>query len=322
MGKNYREGNVKGTTLQTGHYCYTRYFFHTIGKMKIKDVKQIDIVTIYKGMKENGLKYATIKNANSLLRAILNAAVDNGIIQANPVNGIVLKDTGEQKEQRVLTEKDEKIFLDFVQKDVRYRNFVPLFIVGFGTGMRIGEMLGLTWNDIDFESEIIHIKKTLSLLTKHADGNKLFFSINTPKTKSSTRDIPMTARVKAALEEQRKNHTPSNVIIDGYSDFVFTTKTGNVFNFRNIGCTLNKIVQRMNKEESERASREKREAQFFEKFHPHSMRHTFATRCYEKGISEKVVQKILGHSKVDITLNRYTHTTDDTVREDIRKLEE
>ena len=77
----------------------------------------------------------------------------------------------------------------------------------------------------------------------------------------------------------------------------------------------------MNKEETELAKAEGREAIIFDYFTPHCMRHTFATRCYEKGVREKVIQKILGHSKLDMTLNIYTHTTEEMIEEDIRKLE-
>ena len=77
----------------------------------------------------------------------------------------------------------------------------------------------------------------------------------------------------------------------------------------------------MNREENEAAEAEGREPIVFEDFTPHCMRHTFATRCYEKGVKEKVVQKILGHSKLDMTLNVYTHTTDEMIEEDLQKIE-
>ena len=80
-------------------------------------------------------------------------------------------------------------------------------------------------------------------------------------------------------------------------------------------------AQRKAEEERKQAESDEREPVVFEYFTPHCMRHTFATRCYERGVREKVVQKILGHSKLDMTLNVYTHTTDEMVGEDIKKLE-
>lgn len=86
--------------------------------------------------------------------------------------------------------------------------------------------------------------------------------------------------------------------------------------------TLKRIARGINQEEEKKAREEEREPIYFEPFSPHCMRHTFATRCYEKGVKEKVVQKILGHRKLDMTLNVYTHVTDDMILSDIQKLKD
>ena len=132
----------------------------------------------------------------------------------------------------------------------------------------------------------------------------------------------MLGSVKEALIEQKKKRSKlNNVTIDGYSDFVFSTCTGNPYFQDNIRKVIKSTIDRMNEEERKQAESDEREPVVFEYFTPHCMRHTFATRCYERGVREKVVQKILGHSKLDMTLNVYTHTTDEMVGEDIKKLE-
>ena len=321
--KVYRVGNVKESTLNTNHWQYMTYFSNTVGRMKIKEIRQIDITNILNQLSREGQKYNSLTHYVVLLSLIFKDAINNGLIDKNPAKGALKVRKEAASEKRILTEQEEERFLTFVENDSLHKNYVPLFIVGFGTGMRIGELLSLTWKDVDFQKEVIHVNKTLVRLSDYVkQGGKTRFTITTPKTGKSTRDVPMLGKVKEALLVQQKNRKKSNKLsIDGCKDFVFISKTGNVFDPGNIRLTIKRIINKMNKEETELAKAEGREAIIFDYFTPHCMRHTFATRCYEKGVREKVIQKILGHSKLDMTLNIYTHTTEEMIEEDIRKLE-
>lgn len=320
--KAYRVGNVKETTLNKGHYIYMKYFFKTIGQMKIKNIRQIDITNILNTMNKNGQSYSSLVKCTGILSLMFNDAASNGLVDSNPAKGALKVRKQDAKEKRILSEQEEQRFIDFVKNDRYYKKYAPLFITGFGTGMRIGEILSLTWKDIDFKNNSISVNKTLSELNDYVkQGGKTRFIVTEPKTKSSIRNVPMLEKVKEALLEQKKNKGKQNTVsIDGYEDFVFTTKTGNVFYPRFIRLTIKRIIIKMNRKE--KAEAEGREPAVFEYFSPHCMRHTFATRCYEKGMREKVIQKILGHSKIDMTLNVYTHTTDEMIEEDLKKMEE
>ncbi len=301
--KVYRVGNVKESTLNTNHWQYVTYFSDTVGRMKIKDIRQIDITNILNQLSREGQKYNSLTHYVVLLSLIFKDAINNGLIDKNPVKGALKVRKEAAREKRILTEQEEERFLKFVENDSLHKNYAPLFIVGFGTGMRIGELLSLTWKDIDFQKEVIHVNKTLVYLKDYVkQGGKPRFTITTPKTEKSIRDVP-------------------KLSIDGYKDFVFISKTGNVFDPGNIRLTIKRIINKMNQKETELAEAEGREPVIFDYFTPHCMRHTFATRCYEKGVREKVIQKILGHSKLDMTLNIYTHTTEEMIEEDIKKLE-
>ena len=321
--KVYRVGNVKESTLNTNHWQYVTYFSDTVGRMKIKEIRQIDITNILNQLSREGQKYNSLTHYVVLLSLIFKDAINNGLIDKNPVKGALKVRKEAAREKRILTEQEEERFLTFVENDSLHKNYVPLFIVGFGTGMRIGELLSLTWKDVDFQKEVIHVNKTLVYLSDYVkQGGKMRFTITTPKTEKSTRDVPMLGKVKEALLVQQKNRKKSNKLsIDGYKDFVFISKTGNVFDPGNIRLTIKRIINKMNQKETELAEAEGREPVIFDYFTPHCMRHTFATRCYEKGVREKVIQKILGHSKLDMTLNIYTHTTEEMIEEDIKKLE-
>lgn len=322
--KVYRIGNVKESTLNSNHQHYMKHFSDTIGKMKIKDIRQVHITEILNNLNKNGQAYNSLTRYNEILILMFNAAMDNELVDSNPARGALKVRKQEAKERRILTEQEEERFIEFVKNDSHYKSYAPLFIVGFGTGMRIGEILSLTWKDIDFKNGSIHVDKTLCKLSDYVkQGGKTYFTITAPKTGNSVRDVPMLEKVREALLEQRKNRDKLNTIcIDGHKDFVFTGRTGNVFYAENIRTVIRRIADRLNKEEKEAAVREGREPVIFERFSPHCMRHTFATRCYEKGVKEKVIQKILGHSKIDMTLNVYTHTTDKMIEEDLRKLED
>lgn len=318
--KSYRICNVRENTLQINHQQYMHYFSDTIGKMKVNSIKQIHIVNSLNELHKGGLKQSSLVKGNSLLILIFDAAVKNGIAEDNPARGALKIPKERPKEKRVLTENEEEKFLEYISNNGFYKRYVPFFIVGFGTGMRLGEILALTWNDINFEKSTIHIDKTLVRVQDHVNNGGMKIFINEPKTYTSIRDIPMLPKVKEALQYQREHQIKCKVSISGYTDFVFVSKTGNVFSAANIFQTIKNIVARINKENKEKAGSE--DYVYFETFSPHCMRHTFTTRCYEKGVHEKVIQKILGHSKLDMTLNVYTHTTDEMIEEDMRKLED
>lgn len=319
--KIYRIGNIKETTLHREHCQYMKMLSRTLGKMKITSIRQIDVTDVFNKLHED-YAYSTLFRLITLLIQIFKAAIDNGIIEKNPAKGALKVKKEKPKERRVLTEQEEERFLNYIGEHSYFKKYLPLFTVGFGTGMRIGEILSLTWEDIDFEKNVIHVNKTLSRIDEKIKSDDQTGSIITsPKTENSIRDIPMIGKVRNELIKQREIQPKCKVTIDGYTDFVFTSKNGNAFYAVNIRQTILNIINHMNESEIEAAKKEGREPVLFERFSPHCMRHTFTTRCYEKGVREKVMQKILGHSKLDMTLNVYTHTTDKMIEDDMHKID-
>lgn len=320
--KVYRVGNVKESTLQNNHQHYMLHFSDTLGKMKLKNIKQIHIVNVLNEWHKKGNKYYSLSHYNQILISLFEAAIQNGLLESNPAKGALQVPKNKPKERRILTEQEEERFFHYIKNHPSYKRYIPLFTVGFGTGMRIGEILALTWQDIDLDKNVIHVNKTLLYLYDYVNTGKMKFIINSPKTETSIRDIPLLPNVKEALLKQKEIQSNCNVKINGYTNFVFTTRTGNVMSDYSFRDTLKRIARGINQEEEKKAREEEREPIYFEPFSPHCMRHTFATRCYEKGVKEKVVQKILGHRKLDMTLNVYTHVTDDMILSDIQKLKD
>ena len=193
----------------------------------------------------------------------------------------------------------KKILVDMLEKAI-------------DTGMRIGELMGLQWSDVDFEKKVVHVRRSLCYFRK--DG-KYVFEWHDTKTHNSKRTIPLTTRAMEALKKQRvrgqeillKNAQTAQ---DEYKNLVFVT--------RNNRPTQQFIVQECMDVTTRRIQKEHPE---FERFSPHCFRHTFATRAIENGMQPKSVQKLLGHGSLQLTMDLYCHVTDDTLFDEMRKME-
>jgi integrase len=202
-----------------------------------------------------------------------------------------------------------------------------IFVVALYTGMRIGEIFGLTWDDVDFKNNQIRINKTLVCIQK-SKGEKCTFVLQTPKTNSSIRTIPMVSKVAKVLKmhkwqqstlrmETRNLFRPKA----GFENLVFVSESGSPMYETFVNRHLKRIVAKINENENESAAKENRKPVIFEPISPHTLRHSFATRAFEKGMKPKTVQEILGHSSLNMTMDLYTHVTESTKAEEMAVFE-
>ena len=193
-----------------------------------------------------------------------------------------------------------------------YEHWYPVFAVMIGTGLRVGEVTGLRWCDIDMESGMIDVNHTLVYYDHRTEGSKsgCYFNVNTTKTPASMRQVPMLGFVKEAFEQEKQKQEDlglhCEVTIDGYTDFIFINRFGQAQH----QATLNKAIRRI--------IRDCNDEQFLHSDEPdvllphfscHSLRHTFTTRMCEAGVNIKVIQDALGHSDISTTLNIYADVT-------------
>lgn len=315
---------VKPSTMSNYIAMYNKHIRNTLGNLKIKDIKYSRIAMVYKSLLANGLKLGSVKGINGLLHSIIDLAVKDNLIDRNPCEGAldeVKKFAKPTEKKQALTIKEQSIFFEYI-KSSKYRGWLPLFTVLFGTGCRIGEVLGLTWNDIDFKNNLISINHTLQYI--RIPNEKYKISISTPKTKTSVRLIPMLDEVKEALltiREFQLNSPLNTLKVDGYTGFIFTSKNGNLYYTNNINNAIGNIIRSYNKRETKIAKSEHREPELLPRFSCHIARHSFATRLFENDTNIKTISELLGHSNISTTMNIYTDVSIDKKQEAIKEIQ-
>ena len=258
---------------------------------------------------------------SNIINAMFKYAIHNRLIIHNPCNGVSLPKT-QTKEKRVLSVEEQKE----ITEHAKGRIYENLIAVSLGTGLRMGEALALTWKDVDFAKREISITKTL-VSVKDKESGKNVFKFQTPKTKNSTRIVPMQESVFKALKAQKVKLMEMQLQssdwkrLEGFEDLIFVTATGKpVFRGSYVAC-LTWIENSINKSRQEYAKKHKLPYEPIPHFYPHAFRHTFATRCFEAGIEAKVVPGYLGHYSIAITLDLYTHVSDDKAHTEMEKLQ-
>ena len=307
--------NLKHNTFSNYCYMYDQFVADNIGMLPVTKLKRSDIKAFYNMLADTrGLKIATIDNIHTVIHQILQLAVEDNYIRRNISDNLLkeLKSSHhyEDSHRRALTLPEQELFMEFLSKEnSQYYHWLPIFTVMLGTGMRVGEITGLRWNDIDLKSGIIDVNHTL-VYYKHRDENGCYFDIHSPKTKAGVRQIPMTEEVKNAFLLEKKMQElagiQSKVTIDGYHNFIFVNRFGNVQNQGTLNRALRRIIRDCN---DKQLLKEKNNPVLLPNFSCHSLRHTFTTRLVEAGVDIKVIQNLCGHSRSDVTLDIYTTVT-------------
>ena len=248
------------------------------------------------------------KNTKKILVDMLEKAIDSDLLTKNvakQLNTVISKE--DKRERRVLTVSETELFLGEAQSSYYYN----LFVLALETGMRIGELCGLQWQDIDFEKKVLYVRHTLCYFRK--DG-KYIFEMHDAKTKNGRRTIPLTTKALAALRRQRIQK--QKILFKGieteeqYRDLVFVTKNNRPTQQFIVQEAICAVVNRICKVHLD-----------YELFSPHCLRHTFATRAIENGMQPKTLQKILGHGSLQMTMDLYCHVTEDTLFTEMMKME-
>ena len=304
------KSDLRETTRAMYQGIYERHIQGVIGQCPVGSIRYSQIKSLYLSLiREKGLSPASLVPINAVLHSMFELAVRDGLVRTNPANGILGELKRHSKTERTmksLTPEQQERFLDFVMAEKSCKKWHSMLTVLFGTGLRVGELCGLTWSDIDFKRNVIHICRSLGFGKRL--GSTCDYFINPPKTEASRREIPMIQSVRDALRQEyaaclRTGFCPAEV--DGISGFVFWTRNGNPCRKGNVDYALSRMATLYNQNETERACAERREPVTVPLFSAHDIRHTVASRLVGVEPNVKAVQEILGHANARTTLDIY-----------------
>jgi len=284
---------VRPNTVRNYTERYHRNIQNVIGKKLLTEVKPIHCQTIFSNMADEGYRTTTIYQTRIALYNMLEFAKENEVILSNPCKKSVKSDMGKPSQKKeALTIEVQRKFLEQA-KGQSYENQYRFILQ---TGLRTGELVGLKWEDIDFENKTLKIQRSMEY--RHCVG---VWRIGEPKSKSGYRTIPLTDEAIRILKAQDEKNKRIKVIPEEWSEFVFLCRKGQPVKNSTYDTALFKICEKAG----------------INKFSMHVLRHTFATRCIEGGMMPKTLQKILGHSNIGITMNLYVHITEEEKQKEI-----
>ncbi|MDO9490791.1 site-specific integrase [Acetobacterium sp.] len=291
--------HINGKKEGTVHNYYVCYDNHIKGspveKIRLKDLSALDLQDYYQSIIDTkGIN--VVKSIHKMVCPCLRYAFANQKILMDFTRAIKLpapKEKDEDEVSRVLTRDEQEKFI----KAIKGATYEVLFLTALNTGLRIGELLALTWDDLSFESKEISVSKQMTY-TKDRTTKRYTNKITAPKTKAGTRVIPVPEFLIPRLKELRVKELEKKMRLQNKCadlNLVFSAKLGGYLAFSSVRTSLDTIIKE-NK---------------IEHFKIHSLRHTYATRLFELGEQPKTVQALLGHSDIAMTMNVYTHVLKD-----------
>ena len=293
--QTYMISSLKQSTYAS-YQTYARVHFKpALGEVPLKSLSTRILQQFYNyKFEEEGLSPKSIRNMNLYLHKALSQALQEGLIDSNPASGVTLP-RARRPQVEILT-RDDQAKLVRATYHHRYGVFVRLVLM---TGLRMGELLGLRWEDIDFHSNMLHIQRTLNRLQKRDlpdtfSGNRTEIVIQEPKTENSIRTIPLLPQlIKDLMTWRSLQEIDRAAAGEQYQDtgMIVTNPMGGYIEPRTFKKYYDQIL----------------EIARLRHFTFHTLRHTMASMLYFNGVDSVSISKRLGHAQVSTTANIYAH---------------
>ena len=294
--KEYKKNRIKeGTYVNYQHY-YNSTIKDRFGDKRLSDIRGEHIQKLYNDLLKEGYALSSIKIVSAVLNGCFEQAYRNGIIERNPVKLADLPRQTERKERQAMTKEQQTLFMKYAEGSYLY-NFYAVLL---RTGLRNGEARGLKYSDIDKKQGVLHVQRTLKYIER-----KGYFE-DTPKTKTSKRDIPLTDDIIKLLDTQLHYW---NFEVEVIGRYLFCNEYGKPLSRERVQAEIDRIIAKIHKDGYE-----------FPYITPHIFRHTFATRAIEAGMPPQVLKTILGHSSLAMTMDLYSHVMPDVKTEEMNKI--
>lgn len=299
----HQKRNLKKQTKVAYEQILSNIRKHKIANRKVKDIKTSDAKEFYISLHDSGLSRGTISNYRNLLRPAFAMAVEDELIRKNPFETNLSFIQNDAVTKIALTETQEKLFLKFIEGHKTLKKYYDIDVILFETGLRVGEMVGITTDCIDLKNRTLKIKQQICM-GFHGDP-----FISDTKTKSGEREIYISDKAYRSFVNllQRRKSFPEK-IIDGRGKFLLLSDT-------NCGIIPASTIRYHLKTASAKI---KKIHPDFPEVTPHICRHTFCTKMIDKGIDPKTLQYLMGHANVSITLDRYTHKSNEKALETMK----
>ena len=276
-----RIGKVKRSTYSGYRYCVDRYILPMLGEIPLEELKETDIRAFIMKLQKQGLAETTIHSILIALKSVLRFGVQCDLLRENLVSCCSVN--CHKSEARILTIGESADMKSYLLK--KNSIFALSILLCRGTGIRVGELCGLKWGDIDFASNSIKIRRTVSRIPNphFSEGQpRTILYIRTPKSHASAREVPIPGYLREALQAFK-----------GREELYVLTGRETCTEPRNIQKKFKTVLRNCGMQEC----------------NFHAMRHGFATACLESGMDCKTVSSILGHSSTHVTMDFYMHTT-------------
>ena len=304
----YMKNSLKQSTYTSYKGYIEKHIATAFPYLKLKDLSSKLLQDFYNyKLTQEGLSPKTIANLHRCLHKAMKQAVLEHYIDFNPCDAVNLP-RNEKPQIEILT-REEQQRLIITSYRFRYGVFIRLTLA---TGLRLGELLGLRWEDIDIKKNLLSVRRTLNRLPKvdyNGIGNSTEVVIQEPKTKNSVRSIPlMQVILNDLLQWKNVQLADSRTAGALYTDsgFIVTNQTGGYIEPRTFKDYYDEMLQ----------------AAGLGHYTFHALRHTFATRALEQGMNAKTLSTLLGHYSVSFTLDTYTHVLDSQKHEEMQLMED